>query len=100
MDFLLALAALTLILLVLVDGFETVLLPRRIMRPYRFARQFYRTSWRLWRFLGRLIRPGKQRESFLSMFGPLSLLGLLTFWCLGLIVGFGVLQWALAVPFR
>jgi len=100
MTLLLALAALALILLVLVDGFETILLPRRIMRPYRFARQFYRSSWRLWRMLAGLIRPGKLRESFLSMFGPLSLLGLLGFWCLGLILGFGVLEWALAIPFR
>jgi hypothetical protein len=100
MKFLLALAAFALILLVLVDGFETVLLPRRIMRPYRFARQFYRTSWKLWLFAARLIRPGKRRESFLSMFGPLSLLGLLTFWCMGLIIGFGLLQWSLEIPFR
>ena len=46
MRIILTLASLALILLALVDGFETILLPRRVTRRYRYARLFYRTTWR------------------------------------------------------
>ena len=35
------------------------------------------------------------REAFLSVFGPLSLLGLMITWVLGLIVGFALVHWSL-----
>jgi hypothetical protein len=41
------------------------------------------------------IRPGKRREAFLSIFGPLSMLGLFATWVSGLIIGFGWLHWSL-----
>jgi hypothetical protein len=100
MKILAALPGLALILLVLVDGFETVLLPRRITRRYRFVRSFYRIAWGTWRVLAVRIPSGKNRESFLSVFGPLALLGLFAFWSLGLIVGFGLVYWSLSLPFR
>ncbi len=34
-------------------------------------------------------------ESFLSLFGPLSLLALLTMWVIGLVSGFALLHWSL-----
>jgi Ion channel len=95
-----ALLSVVLILFILVDGFEAMILPRRVTRPYRFARLYYQLTWRLWRLAAGLIRPGKGRETFLSMFGPLSLLGLFAIWVLGLIVGFAVLQWSLGVPLQ
>ena len=45
-----------------------------------------------------LIRPARRRGTFLSYFGPLSLLVLLSFWALGLIVGFALLHWSLGTP--
>jgi hypothetical protein len=95
MGIILALAGLVLIALVLWDGFEAVVLPRRVMRPYRFARLFYRSTWSLWRAIGQRLPPGKRRESFLSVFGPLSLLGLFASWMLGLIFAFTVVHWGL-----
>ena len=50
-----------LILLILLDAFETVVLPRRVTRPYRFARLYYRESWIVWRAAARRIKAGKRR---------------------------------------
>ena len=86
------------IVLVLHDAFETMLLPRRISRQFRFARFFFRSSWMFWAAVARYIRTGKRRNGFLSQFGPLSFLVLLSLWALGLIFGFALLHWALNTP--
>jgi hypothetical protein len=89
--------SLLLIALILADGFEVILQPRRVTHRFRFARLFYRGLWRLWRTMALGLFPaGKRREACLSVFGPVSVLGLFTLWVLGLIVGFGLLHWSLA----
>src|SRR5215831_8575097 len=94
------LASLALILVVLTDGFETMVLPRRVTHSYRLARLFYRSTWALWRTLAGRLPAGKRRESFLSLFGPLSLLALFVTWVLGLVTGFGLLHWSLGTPLQ
>src|SRR5438105_1805696 len=84
------------IILTLIDGFETILQPRRVTHRFRYARLYYRSTWRVWRKIGLQIAAGKRREAFLSIFGPLSLLGLFATWVAGLILGFGMLHWSLA----
>jgi hypothetical protein len=79
----------------LVDGFEAMVLPRRVTHRFRYARFFYRSTWALWRALALRIPAGKYREAVLSRFGPLSLLGLLANWVVLLIVGFALLHLAL-----
>ncbi|HYL10898.1 MAG TPA: potassium channel family protein [Candidatus Acidoferrales bacterium] len=86
-------AGLALLLTVLWDAFETMVLPRRVTRRVRLARLFYRFTWRPWSAITRRLPAGKRRESFLSFFGPLSLLFLVTFWALGLVLSFGLLQY-------
>src|SRR5205807_6957862 len=83
------------IFIVLWDAFETIVLPRRVPRRVRLTRLFYRSTWRPWSALARLLPPGKRRETYLSFFGPLSLLLLLSVWAAGLIVGFAIMHWAL-----
>jgi hypothetical protein len=83
------------VLLVLVDGFQTMVLPRRVAWRYRPARLYYRFTWRVWRALFRLWPAGKRRHTFLSIYGPLSLLGLFFSWVLGLILGFAFLHQSL-----
>ncbi|HJV35415.1 potassium channel family protein [Geomonas sp.] len=79
--------------MVLWEGFETIILPRRVTRRFRLTRLFYRGTWLPWRFLvGKL--PARRQETWLSFFGPLSLLALLTLWAFGLIVGFAMLHWS------
>ena len=82
------------ILIILWDAFETIVLPRRVTRRIRFARFFYRSTWRPYSKLVCLISSQKRRESYLSYFGPISLLILLTVWASGLIVGFALIFWA------
>jgi hypothetical protein len=95
---LLSLVSVGLILAFLLDGFETMILPRRVTRPYRIARLFYRYAWMVWRTAALGFKPGKRREAFLSIFGPLSLLLLFVVWTVGLMVAFALLYWALGTP--
>src|SRR5262249_20188693 len=90
-----ALASVVLIGWVLFEAFEAMVLPRRVVRKFRFNRSFYRMSWPIWLFLARRIPAPKRRETFLSLFGPLSLLLLFAFWVSGLIAGFAFLHWSL-----
>ena len=92
---LVAVAAAALIVAVFVDTFETVILPRRVRHSYRLARFFYLSSWFAWRAAAQLFPAGPWRNSFLSVFGPLSLLGLVVVWATGLIFGFALLHWSL-----
>src|SRR5712691_2387836 len=87
-----------LILLVALDAFETIVLPRRVTRRLRLARLFYRTIQVGWRSLGRLVRAGARRDALLGYMGPFSLLALLVFWAVLFVFGFGLLLWGLALP--
>src|SRR5438105_14195528 len=91
-----AAAGAALIVLVLAETFEAMVLPRRVTRPLRFARFYYRTAWALWRALADLAPPGRRRQTILSIFGPLSMLSLFAAWAAGLIVGFALLHRALS----
>jgi len=86
-------AGIVIILAVLLDAFETVVLPRRVQRQFRITSWFYRRTWRPWRALATKIKKPTRRESFLGYFGPLSLIGLLALWACGLIFGFALLQY-------
>ena len=88
------LAGLVVLTLVLQDAFEVMLLPRRVKRRWRLTRYFYRWGWRVWTALARVVPAGGRRERLLSIFGPLSMATLFTFWASALIVAFGLLQWA------
>lgn len=88
-------ASIVLIIVILWDAFETVVLPRRVSRRLRLVRLVFVPAWRTYRAILRRARPGGRREDVLSYFAPLSLFGLLASWALGLIFGFGMLQWGL-----
>ena len=87
-------AGVVLVLLVLWEGFETIVLPRRVTRHLRLTRLYYRFSWVPWVALVRRIKYRRLRETLLSVYGPASLLGLLAVWAIGLVAGFGLLHWA------
>lgn len=90
-----AVVSLAIIGWVLLEAFEAMVLPRRVMRKFRLNRWFYRVNWPVWQLLSRAFQSPKRRETFLSVFGPLSLLTLFIFWVLGLIAGFALLHWSL-----
>ncbi len=84
---------------VLWDSFETIVLPRRVSRRFKLTRLFYRCTWRPWSAMAQRL-PVRRRETFLSYYGPLSLLQLLALWAAGLVTGFGLLEWVLALTRR
>jgi Ion channel len=86
-------AGVAIFLIVLWDAFEAIILPRRVTRKFRLARLFYRSTWKTWKFLMYLIPTRKTREALLGFYGPLSLLVLVGVWAVGLVLGFGLMQY-------
>ena len=84
-----------LIFTILLDAFETVVLPRRIQRHFRITAVFFRSTWPRWTGIASHIKSASRREGFLAYYGPLSLIFLLGFWALGLIFGFACVQFGL-----
>lgn len=100
MHILTAVFGLALLLFVLWDGFEAMVLPRRVTRKIRVSRLFYRITWKVWSAIGRRMNPGKRRETYLSVYGPLSLLMLFVVWAIGLVCSFGLIYWSLGSPLK
>src|SRR6478752_7400465 len=95
-----AIIGILIILTVLLDAFETIVLPRKVQRAFRLTSWFYRHTWVPWVRLSRLIRVNSWRENIVGSFGPLSLILLLVFWAIGLIFGFALLQYGLGEHVR
>jgi hypothetical protein len=92
-------AGLLLCLSVLVDAFQTIILPRRPVGHLRITRLFYIVTWIPWSFLVRHISNRKAREQLYSVYGPGSLLLLLVVWAGFLLFGYALLFYALGSPF-
>jgi hypothetical protein len=86
------LAGIAIFLIVVWDAFESIILPRRVTRKFRLTRAFYKTTWRTSKFLVNLLPSRKARENLLGFYGPISLLVLIGVWAVGLVVGFGLMQ--------
>ena len=83
----------TIILTVLLDAFETVVLPRRVQRHFRITILFYRNTWAPYAKLASHIKSQTRRETVLGYFGPLSMIALLFIWACGLIFAFALLEY-------
>jgi hypothetical protein len=82
-----------LIVLVLAEFFVTFLLPRRVKREPRIARQIYALLWRPWRSLAARLSP-RGADTLLGFFGPAGVVVELFLWAVGIVLGFALLQWA------
>ena len=91
--------ALAFLAVVLVDAFQTIILPRRPVNRLRITRLFFFATWFPWRACVRRMRNRKRREQLFSVFGPLSLLMLFALWAWLLIGGFALLYFGLGTPF-
>ena len=91
-DLVLLVAGLGLVALTLTDAIGTLVTARGITGRWRASSQFYRITWHLWRALGTRLQG--HREAFLSAYAPLTLLGLLGVWLVGLLVGWALVYWA------
>jgi hypothetical protein len=83
---------------VLVDAFQTIILPRRATGPVRLTRWFYMATWKPWAFFAKRIRNPRARETAFSFYGPLSLILLLVFWAAVILFGFGLIFDAIGSP--
>ncbi len=83
---------------VLLDAFETIILPRRASGKIRLTRVFYRVTWRPWAAVVGRFSNRRLRETGFSFYGPLSLLLLMALWAVGLVFGFGLMFWGLGAP--
>ncbi len=90
-----ALCATGLIVMIFVDVFQAMILPRRVRHRFRLSFIFYRIAWQICRWHALRIPLGRRHYTLLSIFGPLSLFVLMIVWAVGLIVGFGLLYWSL-----
>jgi hypothetical protein len=90
-----AIGGFVVICVVLLDAFETVVLPRRVTRHFKLTAWFYRRTWIPWRKIAGRIRTPSRQQSFLGYFGPLSLIMLLAFWAASLILGFALVQYGI-----
>jgi hypothetical protein len=89
-----------LLLAVLLDAFQTIILPRRPVGRFRLTRVFFLATWRPWLLVARLCRSRKAREQTYSIYGPLALLLLFVVWALMLTFAYGLLYFGLNVPFN
>jgi len=87
------------LLVVLLDAFQTIILPRRAAGRLRLTRIFYILTWIPWRFVAVRISHPRKRETALSFYGPLSLIFLLVVWACGMVFGFSLIYYALGSPF-
>jgi hypothetical protein len=95
MQVLIAIAGALLVALMLSEFFVTFMLPRRVRRDPRIARGLDWLLWRRWRALAKRLEPAGA-DTFLGFFGPLALLAQLVVWALGLMIGYGLIEWAVA----
>jgi hypothetical protein len=91
---LLAVAGAVIVVLILWETFETIVLPRRVARRFRVTVFVYRGLWLPWKAVARTFTSKKARETFLSFFGPLSLLILFVVWAGVIVCGFALLYYS------
>jgi hypothetical protein len=94
MAWLIGIIGILLIITALWDVFETIVLPRRVTRRVRLTRLFYRFTWAPWWRIARTIHKKRRQEMLLGIYGPLSLLALLTVWAVTVVVGFALVHFA------
>ena len=93
-------AGIVCLLAVLIDAFQTIILPRRATGRFRLTRIFYAMTWKPWVFFARRLRDPRKREAAFSYYGPLSLIFLLVVWAGAMVVGFALIFCALGSPFN
>ena len=94
------LAGIVCLFAVLLDAFQTIILPRRASGRFRLTRIFYTVTWRPWVFFTKRLHDPRKRESAFSYYGPMSLIFLLVLWAGAMVVGFALVFYALGSPFN
>jgi hypothetical protein len=82
---------------VLLDAFQTIILPRRPVGRFRITSLFFLLTWFPWTVLVRLSPSRRVREQMFSIYGPLALLLLFVVWASLLTVAYGFIYFGLGV---
>jgi hypothetical protein len=85
---------------VLLDAFQTIILPRRPVGRFRITRVFFVATWGPWRFLTGHWPVKRNREQLYSFYGPLSLLLLFGLWAGLMVVAYALIYLGTHEPFR
>ncbi|MGH7361602.1 MAG: ion channel, partial [Candidatus Methylomirabilales bacterium] len=86
-------AGLVVVAVTLADAFDTLVSTRIRTGRWWPTDVYYRTTWKLWRRMCSSIPKLSRREAALSLFGPLSLIGLLVGWTVGQVGGWSLVWW-------
>lgn len=86
--------------LVFWDVFETVVLPRPTPGGFRLAVHLIRPTWRFWRSFAHRYRSGLARDRLLGLYAPGVVVLLLVAWLVVLIVGYGLVLFAIRDQLR
>ncbi len=89
-----------LLAIILLDAFQTIILPRRPVGRLRITRMFFVVTWFPFRRAVQVLRSKAHREQLLSVYGPLSLLILFLLWALLLTTGYALVFFGLRIPFH
>ena len=81
------------------DAFQAIILPRRPTGRIKISRIFFKATWAQWVAMAERARDAKVRDQIYSIYGPLSLLLLLSLWAILFVVGFGMFYFALGSPY-
>jgi hypothetical protein len=86
-----------LLFVAVVDAFRTVVVARHAHSLPTITRMFHRVTWAPFAMGARFFRSEQRRESYLGIYGPLSLLLLLGLWAGSVIAAFAMLQWSVGL---
>ncbi|HEV2578702.1 MAG TPA: potassium channel family protein [Acidobacteriaceae bacterium] len=84
---------------VMLDSFQTIILPRRPVVRFRLTRGFFLATWIPYTHIMHMVRDRRRREQLFSFYGPLSLLLLFVVWASVLLTGFALIYFGLHMPF-
>jgi hypothetical protein len=84
---------------VLLDAFQTIILPRRPVGRLRITRVFFVVTWGPWTWLVGHWPVKRSREQMYSFYGPMSLLLLFVVWATLLAMAYGLIYFGMHMPF-
>ena len=85
---------------VLLDAFQTIILPRRPVGRFRITRLFFLATWGPWRWLAAHWPAKRSREQMYSFYGPSALLLLFGVWAMLLSAAYALIYFGMHMPFN
>jgi Ion channel len=85
---------------VLLDAFQTIILPRRPVGRFRITRLFFLATWGPWRWLAGHWPVRRSREQMYSIYGPSTLLLLFGVWASLLTAAYALIYFGMHLPFH